>query len=124
MTYALERRTVADKPRLAAFFAGRRLELVELPFGSLSDLSIAARANGQNPAQAVLGAALYVDGAPIGLEGLRELPGRLGVELSELMVTAMRLHGMGLPEGTEDDEATPGAPEPAEEPAGEAPRPA
>jgi hypothetical protein len=59
--------------RLAVFFDGAPLELVEIPFGPLSDLWIGdARAWRLNPGPARYSAgSLHVDGAPLGLDGAR-----------------------------------------------------
>jgi hypothetical protein len=104
MTYDLERRPARAR-RLAVFFDGAPLELVEIPFGPLSDLWISIRVHGLNPGRSILAATLHVDGAPIGLEALDALPGRLSAELVELMQQAMRMHAMDREsDGPEDDE--------------------
>jgi hypothetical protein len=111
MSYALQRLPISGKPGLAAIFPGATLELVEIPFGPLSDVWGEARRMKTSEAQFVLASALHVDGRAIGYAGLRELPGRLFKELAELALEAMALHGMGMkaagPEDDDEDDAPP-----------------
>jgi hypothetical protein len=99
MPYAPARRLVHDAPRLAAHFAGARLELVELTFGPQFEIAVGVRTRGDHPGLAMLARALHIDGEPLGLDGLRALPGFLGAELNALMLETVRMHADPL----EDD---------------------
>lgn len=92
MSYAPARHPVRNAPRLAAHFKGATLELVELTFGPQFDVAVGVRTRGDNAGLALLAAALHVDGEPLGLEALRALPGRLGVELNALMLETLRMN--------------------------------
>lgn len=93
MSYELACEPVTDAPRLAEHFGGAQLELRELAWGPLFEVTMAVRRSGVFPGQPVLAASLHVNGKPIGLEALEALPGKhLALELTRLMGRALELN--------------------------------
>jgi hypothetical protein len=88
-------------PGLAAL--GRWVELHELPYG---ELRAVMRTTARDLAgEGLLGACLFVDGAPIGLEALLALPGRFSGAIAAAMGRAMALHGMVTEEADDDSDS-------------------
>lgn len=104
-TYELHREPV---PGLADL--GARVELREVSYGAVK------RAMGAAPeglvGEALLGAALHVDGEPLGLEGLLELPGRFSSAIAEALARCLEVHGLrrGAPgeDASAEDDTPPG----------------
>lgn len=100
-----DKQTIPQTGPLADFLGGV-VELRELSYGGVRD----AMANAARPgdsAEQLLGGSLHVDGVPLGVDKLRELPGRLTGEVGRLLQACLTLHGMGPEpsEGTTQGEA-------------------
>jgi hypothetical protein len=72
---------------------GQFVEIRELPYGVMRETMAASDQPGQS-AERLLAAALYVDGQPLGYEGLRALPGRFAGAITAALEQAMRMHGL------------------------------
>lgn len=72
---------------------GAQVQLRELRYGALRAVMQAAQAP-ERAGEALLAAALYIDGAPVGLEGLDAVPGRFAGAIARAMARCLELHGM------------------------------
>jgi hypothetical protein len=78
---------------------GQVVELREMTYGAMRD-SMSSSESGQS-AERLLGASLYVDGQPIGYEGVRALPARFSNAIAEALGQAMKLHGLQVAAATD-----------------------
>jgi hypothetical protein len=100
-----ELQTIEPVPGLEAL--GARVQLRELSYGSLR-AAMRAVAGSDRASELLLGASLYVDGAPLGLDGLDALPGHLSGAVARAMSRCLELHGMGAaaePKAANEDQA-------------------
>jgi len=72
---------------------GAQVQLRELSYGALRE-AMGAATGAARASDALLAAALFVDGAPIGLETLDALPGRFAGPIARAMERCLELHGM------------------------------
>lgn len=72
---------------------GQVVEIRELPYGPMRDVMQASEGPGQS-AERLLGASLHVDGAPVGYEGVRALPGRFSSAIGDALQQCLRMHGL------------------------------
>jgi len=82
--------TETVSPDLAGL--GDQVELRELSYGALR--AVMRATTPELAGDGLLGACLFVDGAPIGLEALLALPGRFSGAIGAAMAQAMALHGL------------------------------
>jgi hypothetical protein len=96
-------------PALASL--GARVELHEISVGAVKRTILEAAENNQSArwADMLLARCLWVDGEPIGLAALDELPGRYTEAVNAATKRCMVLHGygrvIGEPESAEEDDA-------------------
>jgi len=101
MSYELQAEPVSGK--LAAL--GGVVELRELPYGVMREVMASGDKPGQS-ADRLLGAALHVDGVPLGYEALEALPGRFSGAIAGALQRCMVMHG--LTDDEADDESPKG----------------
>jgi hypothetical protein len=104
MTYELQVRAVPQP--LAGACGGTVVELRELTYGQMR---AAMRHGGEQElaSEALLGAALHVDGEPLGLEGLLNLPGRFAGDVAKVMRQCHVMHGLMPEEPAPEGDETP-----------------
>jgi len=107
-TFELHRERV---PALADL--GTVVELREIPYGRVKR-AMSAAPEGM-VGEALLGASLFVDDAPIGFDAVLDLPGRYSSGIAEALARCLEIHG--LRRGNDRD---PAAPAQDESPPGEA----
>ena len=72
---------------------GGVVEIRELTYGGMRATMAASVEPGES-AERLLGSSLFVDGAALGFEALRALPGRFSGAISEALAQTMRVHGL------------------------------
>jgi hypothetical protein len=107
-----ELQTVDPVPGLEPL--GARVQLRELSYGAMR-AAMTSAPDGARAGEALLGASLMVDGAPLGLAALDALPGRFAGAITRALAHCLALHGLGPP--TPGDAANDEAPAEAGAPA-------
>jgi hypothetical protein len=93
-----ELQVISPVPGLEAL--GERVELRELAYRDVR-AALAAGSEVARSTEALFAASLHVDGAPLGLDALDALPGRLAGSVTRALQRCLALHGMGAPAGGE-----------------------
>jgi hypothetical protein len=106
-TYELQR---VPCPELGVL--GAQVELRELSYGALRR-AMAQADEASGVGDAVLAAALYVDGEPLGQEALDALPGRYSMPITNALARCLKLHGLTSARARPAAEAPPPPDEPA-----------
>lgn len=96
LTFELHRETV---PGLADL--GERVELREIPYGAVKRAM--GSADRGMVGEALLGAALFVDGTAIGIDAVLDLPGRYSSAIADALARCLEIHG--LRRGADDADA-------------------
>jgi hypothetical protein len=96
---------ITEPAPAALAMLGQAVELRELDYGHMRDVMTQAEAPGES-AERLLGACLYVDGQPIGYEGLRGVPGRYAGAIATALHRCLVMHGLTA-EATDDDDPKP-----------------
>jgi len=101
MSFELQIRPAPE--RLAAALGGSVIELRELTYRQMRD---AMREGGvqDRASEGLLGASMHVDGKPVGLDAVLDLPGRFAGDIAKALVAVHEMHGLRDAAPAEDDE--------------------
>jgi hypothetical protein len=89
--------------KLTEAFDGAAVELRELPWIAVREAMSAGGERGF-AGEGLLAASLHVDGKPVGIDALLQMPGRYTGALGVALMAVHRMHGLIGDEPEEDDE--------------------